>query len=45
MCPKLQPIKMQGIKMPKGTAVPDVMLRKINHIIVKITAFPNKISL
>jgi len=45
MCPSAHPIKMQGMKMPKGTAVPDVKDKKINQIIVKIKAFGKRIDL
>ena len=36
---------MQGIKIPTGAAVPDVTVKKTNHITPKIKAFSNKIVL
>lgn len=40
-----QPIRMQGIKIPLGTAVPAVSVVKINQTVLNINAFQNNISL
>lgn len=44
MCPSEHPIKIHGIKIPEGTAVPLDNEVKMNQITKKIRAFENNIS-
>jgi hypothetical protein len=45
MCPRAQPIRMQGMNIPTGAAVPEVRERNMNHMIAKIRAFGKRIVL
>lgn len=45
MCPIPHPIKMHGIKIPEGAAVPEDRQVNINHIVENIKALENRISL